>query len=888
MQIESYFNENEWQIVAQLETEPRSREVYGVEDLDWSDQLHSYIRTTFPDGLFLHQKEGLKRFLNGNHVCLTTSTASGKTEVFFAAAAETLVKDASARILCVYPLRALAREQEARWKKFLGEIGLNVEVGRIDGSVKPLTKRPTILANSRVIVCTPDIIHAWLLSNLADREVRSFLASLRLMVIDEIHTYTGVFGSNSAFLFRRLQHLMHLLDAQPQVICTSATIANPLDHLRNLFGLEFSLVDREWDTSPAYGHDIYLVNPPGLADFLSEVALLLRFLSKQDSSRFIAFVDSRKQVELISAILARADSRKRHSKKVLPEEEVDEPPATGEFRSELLDELDVLPYRAGLEEWDRRRIQQRLTSGSLNGVVSTSALELGIDIGHLDTCVLIGVPNSQTSLYQRIGRVGRKQRGTVIVLNTGTIQDEAVFRDPQRLLDRPLAEGALYLHNEYIQYIHALCLSRLDGEHDILASFLNLGRTADFSSSVEWPQGFAELCNMERTGQIPRNLQVMKAEAGDNPNYVFPLRDVGSQFRVQWRRMRDLHGLGSLSFSQLMREAYPGAVYYYAAEPYRVTRVRVRSREIDVRKEKYYITRPISLPTLVFPNLTEDNIHRAIYREKLLQVECNLQIRESIAGFKERRGPNEFTQEYPIPVDLNIHFDQRYFTRTYFSTGVVIAHPALNAQGVEVNAISQLIYEAFLICIPFERQDIDFTSDRFRTSREPWIRVEDRFIAVFDQTYGSLRLSGRLMNEDVILHVLLMARELAEASETDAISPETLIALDCLIESANSPPSELPLEFEEVGPEYLDAKYAKVIKPGSKGLNLNRDNEEFTVERVFLTREGLRYAGITETHAGHLEKTECMPFVSEVIEIPGVTEYARYNYETGEVEETTG
>jgi len=886
MDLEHFFLSNEWGLVTTLHTDPRPEKKFEIDDLSLSSECIRYLGSAFPEGLYQHQKEAIKQFMAGRNVCMTTSTASGKSLAFFVAAIEKIVRDQSSRILAIYPMRALGREQEDRWKKLFRDAAISANVGRIDGSIKPISRRPGILSESQVVVCTPDILHAWLLSHLGNRDVQNFLKDMALVIVDEVHTYTGVFGSNAAFLFRRIQHLMRLLGASPQYICSSATFSNPVDHLRSLFGLDFNLVDQEKDTSPAYGHDIHLVNSPGDSDFISEVVQLLQYLAAGTDARFINFVDSRKQVELISSILARSDNREDGQQEEDGEGEEEDYPEVRGFNADILDQLHVLPYRAGYEERDRRQIQKRLTSGTLNGVVSTSALELGIDIPHLDTCVLLGVPHAQTSLHQRIGRVGRKARGTVVVINTGDVHDEAVFRKPDAFLNRPLAESALYLENEYIQYIHALCLARLDGEHDEIASSINLDHDSEFSSKVVWPEKFIEICNKERTGQIPKAYQIMKAEAGESPNYTFPLRDIGSQFKVEIKRMRMAEPLGSLSFSQLMREAYPGAVYYYATEPYRVYRVRVRSRQVDVRKDKHYTTRPLNLPALVFPNLTADNVHNAQLWGDLVLIECDLQIRESICGFKERRGPNEFTQNYPVPVDLNIYFDQRYFTRTYFSTGVVFTHPVFNEEGVNTKLLAELLYEAFLLIIPFERRDINYTADKHRTAREPLIEKEDRFITIFDETYGSLRLTGRLLEEGVLGEVLQCAKELALSPETGEFNLITVAALDELIESIGQERSELV--FDVARTELVSekqAQYDRVILPGSKGLNLNRDNEEFFVERVFLSRDGLRYEGITDTHLGHLVKTACMPLVSEIVEIPGVSEIGLYNYDTGQIEE---
>jgi len=146
-------------------------------------------------------------------------------------------------------------------------------------------------------------------------------------------------------------------------------------------------------------------------------------------------------------------------------------------------------------------------------VVSTSALELGLDIKYLDVAVLLGVPYSSTSLWQRIGRIGRHSPGIVYVIHSGGVYDDLVFSNPTSLLNRPLAEGALYLQNPRIQYIHALCLSRENGEHDRFCNTLNLNvNEDDFNSMIDWPKGFLALCKSERIGEITPDLQVMKSE----------------------------------------------------------------------------------------------------------------------------------------------------------------------------------------------------------------------------------------------------------------------------------------------------------------------------------------------------------------------------------------
>ena len=859
-----------WRLVKSFTTEGQEGTKFPFHDLNLSERAKRYL-SSFGAGLYLHQKKAISYYLEGKHVCLTTRTASGKSAVFYAAGIHELDQNPDAKIVAVYPTRALADEQQHRWQSALKTAGLEGRVGRIDGSV-PVRQRLSILKESRVLVFTPDILHAWLLSHLHESSVVDFLRSISLFVADEVHTYTGVFGSNAAFLFRRMRHLMLLLDNRPRFIGASATISHPNEHLEKLFGLSFEVVGESDDTSPRYPLEIFLVEPPHKADFLTEIVGLLSQLSALDESRFITFVDSRKQVELLSSILARSKETTQEERRNEGEE-----PSDG-LIAEVLDSIKVLPYRAGYEEEDRRIIQDRLSVGDLKGIISTSGLELGIDIPHLNTCVLIGTPPSATSLHQRIGRVGRTGKGYVIVVNAGDAHSEAVFANPDSFLRRPLSESSLYLENEYLQYVHALCLARLDGEHDQVVADKN----AEFTSKVAWPEGFLDLCKKERVGQVPRRLQFMKSEAGDNPNHVYPLRDIESQFKIKHRHGPNEHPLGSLSYSQVMREAYPGAVYYYATQPYRVYKVNVRAREVFVRKEKRYTTQPLKLPTLVFPNLTEENVLHSFAYGKMLVVECNLQIRELIRGIRERRGPNVVDYLYPLSGEMGITFGREYFTRNYFTTGVVITHPVLRVMRSEVRvSLANLLYEVFLFLVPFERQDVNYATDKYRIEVAPYIQKDDPFIAIYDQTYGSLRLTSRLMEEGIIPRLFSEAQSLVEGLDYGETKPELVEVLKVLQRESFS--KRQKVQFETHTEESAGARI-KVILPGSVGLNLKRGNEQFFVEDVKFTREGLRYRGIPETFVNFNNKAVTFPFVEDIVPIPGVTKMGYYDEMTGEVE----
>lgn len=890
MEIEKVLSSMRWDLVGKVSIPSSEAKYFSVEDLNLSSASRKLLRT-FDNGIYFHQKEAIRLAKEGKNVCISTGTASGKTLAFQVAAIESLSKNQDARIMAIYPMKALGREQETRWSSAVKNSGLQVNVGRIDGGVAS-SYRNRIISDANVVVFTPDIIHAWLLSNLSNKKVLSFLQKVDLIVVDEVHTYSGVFGSNSAFLFRRLQHLFNMLGRSPRFICASATIGNPEKHLGNLFGIDFEFVSKEKDTSPRNQVDINLVNPPGLQDFLTEIVNLLSPLYEKTNSRFITFVDSRKQVELISSIIARNNSKEEIENGDINEVEEsqdvqEEPTSFSEINEDdeeksyipeevvsVLEDIDVLPYRAGYEEQDRSRIQERLSQGKLSGIISTSALELGIDIPYLETCILVGVPSSLTSLQQRIGRVGRHSKGNVIVINSGSVYDQAVFADPKSILQRPLSESALYLENPYIQYIHALCLARLGGEHDQVEAALNLKPNADFLSRVYFPEKFMELCNQERSGQIPRELQSMKSDSGDSPNYAFPLRDVETQFKVELRQGPRIQSLGSLSYGQMMREAYPGAVYYYATIPHRVTKVFFTSKTILVKKVKRYTTKPQALPTMVFPNLQED-IFQSFSQGKLICLESHLQVRELINGLKERRGTTEKFYSYPLSGEVGVYFELPLFSRNYFTTGVVLYHPVFDEEKVDVSSIARFLYEAFILLIPYERQDVNFAADKFRLKIEP-LKKDKKFIAIYDQVYGSLRLTSRVLEDGVLSRILREAKDIG--IKQDLINQQTSDALDLLIKSADKPKQHISLG--ENASVALGSNYRRVILPGSKGIVLTVNNEEFFVDRVFLTPDGLRYEGKTSR-----QKTERMvPLVENVKEIPGESEIGYYNFSAGLVE----
>ncbi|MGA3234807.1 MAG: DEAD/DEAH box helicase [Bryobacteraceae bacterium] len=864
--IREFFSEAGWTIDHTLALPAKVAQFFDIGELQLQSQTSQYLRSLFPKGIYQHQLLALGHFGNGENICLATGTASGKSMVFYAAAIDYLVKNPKKNVLVVYPLKALAREQEVRFNDAVREAGLDATVARIDGQV-PVSSRTSLVRKSRILILTPDIIHAWMMSSVADPTVRSFLKRLGLVIVDEVHNYTGVFGSNSAFLFRRIQHLVELLGGRFSYIGASATIANPDLHLRNLFGVEFHIIGPEADTSPRHAVQLLLITPPQFGDLLSELTTLLRYLATDGKHRFIAFVDSRKQVEYLSAIIRRSDDRNESEA----------------FRADHLQSMQVLPFRAGYELEDLNTIQGRISTGAVRGVISTSALELGMDIPFLDTGVLVGVPMSRTSLLQRIGRIGRHKPGLVIIINRGSLQDKQAFQDADAFMARPLTESSLYLENQRIQYLHVLCLARHGGEHDSAIGG-GSGTDTEFASAINWPPGFLELCQKERIGEISPDLQPMKMEGGESPNHVFPLRDVESQFQVELKQGPNLRSLGSLSHGQVMREAYPGAVYYYTGQPFRIYRVFDQAKKIQARSEAHYTTKPTALPTLVFPNLSAGNVQRAARIGELTAIDCNVQIREVLVGYKERRGPNEINIHYPLSsLEGGIRFDLPRFTRNYFTTGVILTHPSLSGPGVRVDMCSQFVYEAFLSLLPFERQDVGAAADKHRSERD-FVSRGQSFIAIYDQTYGSLRLSSRMLDDDLLPKVFLRTRELVDASDLREAEPLTARAVDAFTSDAQGALKNIRLDGVATAAGQ-SGNMIRVIMPGSRGVDIQHNNDEFFVSRIFFspTLQSVAYRGRHETTSE--EGVVEIIGVDSLVPIPGESRIGVYDPETGELQE---
>ncbi len=431
-------------IVAEsAEAERRARPVSLPGELD--PGLVEALGRAGIDSLYTHQLTAYERAAETDLV-ITSGTASGKSLAFNLPVLDGIAADGKRRALYLYPTKALAQDQ-ARKLAQLRPPGLREAI--YDGDT-PKEERPAIRRRNNLVLTNPDMLHVGLLPH--HKVWGDFLANLDWVVVDEAHTYRGVFGSHVANVLRRLRRVARAYGSEPRFLLASATIANPVELAEELVGTRFELIDD--DGAPRAGRDVAMWNPPLLDEAsgarrsaLSEAADLLAELVSQNV-RTICFLKSRRGIELIQRFAR--ENLERRGKPELAKR--------------------IAPYRGGYTPQQRREIEARLSAGELLAVVATDALELGIDVGELDAAICVTFPGTVASLRQMWGRAGRRRRGLAVYVAGQDALDQFFCRHPEEFLERPVEAAILDHANEQIAARHLIAaayelpLTEADGE----------------------------------------------------------------------------------------------------------------------------------------------------------------------------------------------------------------------------------------------------------------------------------------------------------------------------------------------------------------------------------------------------------------------------------------
>ncbi len=406
--------------------------------------LPGQIAENFPHNLFTHQAEALDALGDGENVCVATSTSSGKTMVYALQIARNKLENPDAKAMLIYPTKALSRDQEYALNNLYQDLGIDMSVQVYDGDT-PGDRRKRIRNNADIIITNFSGVNTYLNQHPL---WNAFYENVELIAIDESHSYTGIHGMHVAWTMRRLRRVMNYYESDPQFVMTSATIGNPAEHSKKLTGVDVKVVDN--DGSPQGERDIVFWRPPVQAPDGEDGGAVTQRPADQEASEILAhlthenqqtlmFTRSRKQTEL-NAERAR-NAVRDHPGRATPS---------------------IESYNAGHGKQTRRGVENQLKDGDIDGVITTNALELGIDIGSVDATVLAGYPGTRQSFWQQLGRAGRGTSSAlgVLVAQHDSI-DQYILNNPDYLLSDDNIENAVIdLENNFVFARHLLCASQ--------------------------------------------------------------------------------------------------------------------------------------------------------------------------------------------------------------------------------------------------------------------------------------------------------------------------------------------------------------------------------------------------------------------------------------------
>ncbi len=590
---------------------PREPEL--APELPLSEPLQQVLKGRGIAAPYAHQTRAIEALRAGRDVVLATPTASGKSLVYSLPTLEQALADRDARAIFLFPLKALEQDQRKKLEEDINALGLlapddRPQVEIYDGDTPP-SRRKKIRENPpHVLITTPDMLHLGILPH--HQSWDGLFRGLRLVVVDELHTYRGIFGSHVSQVLRRLLRVARNHGATPQLVCASATVANPGELAENLTGRPFDVV--ESDGASRSRRNVLLLNPQ-LSPYT--VASQLFRLAVRHGLRTIAFTKARRVTELMHTWIAQS-----------------EPALAGKISS----------YRAGFLPEERREIERRLFTGDLLGVISTSALELGIDVGGLDVCLLVGYPGSQIATWQRAGRVGRRHEAVVALVAQPDALDQYFVAHPKALFSGRFEHAVLDPSNGEILDAHLPCAA---AEVPLRAS----------EPALQEPPVQAALARLEEAGEL------LRSESGDrwfasrrSPHRHVSLRSAGASYTIVLGGTPDAPApkgegrgkgkppvagkgkprvVGQVGAGHVYTECHEGAIYLHAGRSYVVTRLELDERRVTVEPvDAVYFTRAISEKET---EILSRERTRPVGNVRL--VEGRVKVTTHVTGYERRR-----------------------------------------------------------------------------------------------------------------------------------------------------------------------------------------------------------------------------------------------------------
>jgi len=608
------------QQIIHIERIPSQGATFGKLDNPIHPSLQASLESLGISSLYSHQAKALNAILAGRNVIIATPSASGKTLCYHLATFEALLHDKDSRALYIFPTKALAQDQLRSVEQIARLLSLRAPTTRaeavppvaaatFDGDT-PQSERARIRKQARIVLTNPDMLHLGILPN--HQSWSRLFRNLKYVVVDETHIYRGVFGSHVANVLRRLRRLCAFHGSSPQFICCSATIANPQEHAQNIVGLPFeSIVE---DGSP-HGEKYFVFwNPPFLDEAKtsrrssnSEASFLLGELV-QKGIRGLIFARTRKLTELIYI----------YTRDQLP--------------SSLRDKIS--PYRAGYLPEDRRRIEHQFFNGELLGLVATTALELGINIGDLEATVLTGYPGSISSAWQQAGRSGRSTHSSLsFLIALENPLDQYLMRNPDFFFSKNFDNAIINPGNPYILKPHLLCAAWEKPLEDKDEEFF--GQTS------------ALLAELEQEGRLRKRQEKYYI----SPSIIYPAQDINIR-ATSGQNYAVIDGgdgclLETVEAGVAFFQIHRGAIYLHQGESYLVKELDL-ARHIAWAEPKSidYYTQTMEITDIRVTNLLRKKDCRSV---KVYFGDAD--VTTTVVGFKRMK---QFTEEVITqePLDL--------------------------------------------------------------------------------------------------------------------------------------------------------------------------------------------------------------------------------------------
>lgn len=570
---------------------PPSPPLYGP-NLTFHNDVAKTLEHLGLDRLYCHQVEAIEHLRRGSHVMVATPTASGKSLIYNLVVLEETLRNEAAKALYIFPLKALEQDQLKNlgpWLAGIRKEKISAEI--YDGDTTPYRRKKIRTDPPQILFTTPDMLHHGILAHHQNWE--ALLGHLSFVILDEVHTYRGIFGSHVNQVIRRLKRLCQYYGSHPRFTLLSATVSNPGQFGQCLIDEKLQVVRSMG--APIAGRHFVFLNPVSSPNF-SAAKLFVDCI--QQGFRTIAFTQSRQATELIHTWVSQLSHDLRTK---------------------------ISSYRAGFMPEERRHIERSLASGQLLGVVSTSALEMGIDIGHLDICLLVGYPGTIINTWQRGGRVGRSGRESMVMLIAKPdALDQYFMKHPDDFFDRFYEAAVVDPHNPHVIKVHLPCAAS--------------ERPVTLKDEKFWSKNLPlHLEELERQGALHRTAEGEPTwfATKRNPHRDVNMRSTGETYTIFEKESGQ--AIGTVDGIRAFKECHPGALYLHRAQQYLVDDLIIAKRNIIAHQSHVkYFTR---VKTVEETEILQ--IQRSRPTAQFIVREGQLKVTEVVTGYEKRALPGQ-------------------------------------------------------------------------------------------------------------------------------------------------------------------------------------------------------------------------------------------------------